>query len=82
MNWKTYRRSTEAESDDGQIAYQIYKNRKNRYYIKASLAGGAEHRLPFQDFASVKEAQKWVEGYERQRAERNARRAQEKPIRF
>lgn len=82
MDWKTRKRYTEAESDDGQIAYQICKNRKGRFYINASLVGGADYETPFQDFVTVGDAESWVESHEQQRAERNARRAQERPIRF
>lgn len=82
MNWKKYRRTIETESDDGQIDYIIATTRKGRYYIKAYLPGGQEHRLPFQNFETAEEAQKWVEDYEAKRTEQKARYADEKPIRF
>ena len=82
MNWKEYRRTTEATSADEQIEYIISKTRKGRYYIKAYLAGGQEHRLSFQSFETTKEAQNWVKEYEAKRAEQNARYAEEEPIRL
>jgi len=83
MNWKKQRRGNYySTSEDGQIGYEIYINRRGRFYIKGYLAGGAEHRLPFQDFDTAEAAIAWVEQHEQERAERKARYAQEEPIRF
>lgn len=82
MKWKEYRRTTEATSDDGEIEYVISKKRTGKYYINASLPGGREHRLPFQNFGTVREAKNWVEQYEAKRARRARAASREKPIRF
>jgi len=67
---------------DDEISYTIGKTRRGKIYIEASLPGGAEHRLPYQSFDTVEQAQKWVEAYEAKRAKQRARYAREKPIRF
>jgi hypothetical protein len=82
MKWKERRGNWRATSGDEQIDYVIILKKNGRYFIKAYLGGGAEHRLPFQDFASPEAAQAWVADYERERAEKNARYRNEKPIRF
>ena len=83
MNWKKLRRGKySGDSEDGQVGYMIMSKRTGRFFIKAYLVGGREHQLPFQDFPDAQAAIDWVEQYERERAERNARYAQEKPIRL
>ena len=58
--------------------------RGGRFFIKAYLAGGAEHNLPFRVFGSVKVAKAWIEEYARvrEREERNARYAAEESLYF
>ncbi len=80
MDWKKYRRTTEATSDDEQIGYIIRTTRRGKIRIEAYLAGGREHQLPYKNFDAVEEAQEWVNEYEAKRAEQNARYADEKPI--
>lgn len=70
------------ESKDGQIGYSIMRKRNGRYYIKAYLISGAEHRLPFQNFESAEDAKSWIAEYERKRAEREARYAKEELLVF
>jgi len=82
MNWKERRGKWQSTSEDGQIDYVIIPKKNGRYFVKAYLGGGAEHRLPFQDFASPDAAKAWVADYERERAEKAARYAKEEPIRF
>lgn len=83
MEWKeTRRKEHHARSDDEQIGYIVAPKRNGKYYIKAYLSGGTEHRLPYQDFDTADEAKTWVEEYERKRAERNAQYADEKPLKW
>jgi len=82
MNWKTWKRSTEATSEDGEIDYIIARGRGGLFFISAYLPGGAEHQLPRQSFTSPEAAMRWVENHEAERAERRARYHHEKPISF
>jgi len=82
MKWKERRGQWRATSEDEQIDYAILPKKGGRFFIKAYLGGGAEHRLPFQDFASAAEARAWVEDHERKRAADAARYRNEKRIRF
>jgi len=82
MDWKRERSGMAAEGEESEIYYMILPKRNGKFYVKAYLAGGAEWRLPFQDFASEQEAIDWVEVYEIKLAEQKARRAAEEPISF
>lgn len=81
MEWKRQRSGMTAEGENG-IYFMILPKRNGRFFIKAYLAGGAERRLPFQDFEGEKEAMAWVEKYEAQQAALRAKYAAEEPIRF
>jgi len=61
MDWKERRGKWQSTSEDSQIDYVIIPKKNSRYFIKAYLGGGAEHRLPFQDFASPEAAKAWWE---------------------
>ena len=83
MNWRGIARGKPySESQDGEISYDIRPKRNGKFYIEASLAGGAEYKLPFQNFPTAEAAMAWVEEYEAKRAADNARYAKEEPIRF
>jgi len=81
MDWKRERSGMAAEGEN-EIYYMILPKRSDKFYIKAYLAGGAEWRLPFQDFASEQEAMDWVEIYENKLTAQRIRRAAEEPISF
>ena len=83
MNWKESRRGKfYSESDDGEMSYEISPKRNGNFFISAYRPGGAKARLPYQDFETAQTAIVWVEQHEQERVDRNARYAQEKPIRF
>ena len=83
MNWRGVQRGKPySESQDGEIIYDVRVKRYSGWFIEASLAGGAEHRLPFQSFPTAEAAMAWVEEYEAKRVERRARHADERRIRF
>ena len=83
VEWRELRRGRfSGDSADGQIGYMLMPKSGGQYFVKAYLVGGAEHRIPYQDFESAGAAKAWVEQYEQKRAERNVRYAQEEPIRF
>ena len=79
MNWKERRGRFYAEGD--QIGFSVLPKR-NGYFVRAYLVGGAEHQLPYQDFETAKAAMDWAGDYEQKMAERLARYAQEEPIRI
>jgi hypothetical protein len=82
MNWETRKRHKSATSSDEQIWYAIRPKKNGKFYVDASLVGGADYRLPYREFEDVMAAQQWVEQHESERAVKNARRRAEKPIRF
>ena len=82
MNWKRERSGPTAEGEDGRIYYMVLPRKGGKFYVRAYQEGGAERRLPYQDFSSEEEAMVWVERCEAQWTERKARRAAEEPIRF
>jgi len=83
MKWNGVARGKPySESEDGEISYDIRDKRNGKFYIEASLAGGAEHRLPYQDFPTAEAAMAWVEEYEAKRQASFLHIADEKPIQF
>lgn len=81
MNWNQRRNRHDARSTDGQIDWLVLPKKSGKYFIKAYLIGGAEHRLPFQEFETAQEAMDWAEEYDQRRYEKAAEYAEE-PIRF
>lgn len=83
MKWKQYRRSWEAESDDGgEIGYVVSRKRNGKFFIKGYRPGGAEIRLPYQDYETPEEAMEAGESNERKRAEYRHRHEGASKIRF
>ena len=82
MDWRQERSGMTAEGEDSRVYYMILSKKNGKFYVNAYLEGGAERRLPFQDFASEQEAMDWVEESEAKWAARKARVAAEEPIRF
>ena len=73
MEWQDKKRYSVAESNDGQIDFYIRQNKQGRFYAEGYLAGGQKHRMPFENFATLKEAKSRVEEQETKREEQNER---------
>lgn len=82
MDWKRERSGQTTTGEDGRIYWMILAKRNGKFYVEAYQEGGAERRLPFQDFDSEEAAMAWVERSEEKWVARKARVAAEKPIRF
>ena len=78
MNWKETRRG-KFWSQSNDLDWEISPKRNGKWFANAHRPGGAEHRLPYQDFETAQGAIAWVEQYEQERAERNSKRD---PVQF
>lgn len=82
MNWHVRQNKYDARSTDGQIDWLVLPKKNGKYFVKAYLGGGAEHRLPFQEFETAEKAMDWAEAYDEKRYAANARYAKEESIKF